>query len=340
MKAAKGSVGRALDHPDGDVRMYLLHGPDEGQSRALGERLLKGLGATRFVVAAAAVKSDPALLADEAGAMNLFGEPRAIWVEPAGDEIAEGVEALLEAPASESPVIVIAGALRKTSALLKLAEGHRSALAHASYIPEGQDAERMVAEVGRAHGLRIAPGVAARVADACGNDQAIVGQELAKLALYVGASPEAPKELDHDALDAVGADAPEGDFLRLADLALSGELAEVADELARLSPGGSEAIPVIRALQRRLLMLAPMRARVEGGERSSAVMTSLGKSLFWKDKPLLEKLLATWDARGLETVAERAGRLERQLMRADSPPPAEALGEELAAIARRAARRR
>ena len=113
----------------------------------------------------------------------------------------------------------------ETLALLKLAEGHRAALAHASYVPEGQDAERMVAEVGRAHGLRIAPGVAARVADACGNDQAIVGQELAKLALYVGASPEAPKDLDHEAVDAVGADLPEGDFLHLADLALAGEVA-------------------------------------------------------------------------------------------------------------------
>ena len=66
----------------------------------------------------------------------------------------------------------------------------------------------MVGEVGRAHGLRIAPAVAARIADACGNDQAIVGQELAKFALYVGASPESPKELDHDAVDAVGADVP------------------------------------------------------------------------------------------------------------------------------------
>ena len=45
-----------------------------------------------------------------------------IWVEPAGDEIADGVEALLEAPSVESPVVAIAGALRKTSALLKLAE--------------------------------------------------------------------------------------------------------------------------------------------------------------------------------------------------------------------------
>jgi DNA polymerase-3 subunit delta len=340
VKAAKGSIARALDHPDSEVRLYLLYGPDEGQSRALGERLLKGLGSSRFVVAAGALKSDPALLADEAGAMSLFGEPRAIWVEPAGDEVAEAVEALLEAPAPESPAILIAGALRKSSALLKLAESHRAALTFASYVPEGQDAERMVADVGRAHGLRIAPGVAARVADACGNDQAIVGQELAKLALYVGASPEAPKDLDHEAVDAVGADLPEGDFLHLADLALAGELAEVGEALARLSPAGTEAIPVIRSLQRRLLMLAPMRARVEAGERSSAVMTSLGKSLFWKDKPLLEKLLATWDARGLETVSERAGKLERQLMRGDSPPQAEALGEELVAIARRASRRR
>ena len=339
MKVARGSIGRALDQPDPAVRLYLLYGPDEGQSRALGDRLLKGLGATRFLVNAGAVRSDPALLADEAGAMSLFGEPRAIWVEPAGDEIADGIAALLEAPAAESPVVAIAGALRKTSALLKLAEGHRQALTHASYAPEGQDAERMVAEVGRAHGLRIAPGVAARIADACGNDQAIVGQELAKLALYVGASPESPKELDHDAVDAVGADMPEGDFLRLADLALSGELAKVSEELARLSSGGTEAIPVIRALQRRLLVLAPLRARVEAGERSSAVITSLGKSLFWKDKPLLEKLLVTWDARRLETVAERAGKLERQLMRGDAPPPAEALGEELTAIARAARRR-
>ena len=340
MKAAKGSIGRALDRPDPAIRLYLLHGPDEGQSRALGDRLLKGLGATRFLLAAGAVRSDPALLADEAGAMSLFGEPRAIWVEAAGDEVADAAAALLAAPATESPVIVVTGALRKSSALLKLAESSSEALACASYVPEGADAERMVSEVGRAHGLRIAAPVAARIAEACANDQAIVGQEVAKFALFLGASPESPKELDHDAVDALGADVPEGNFLRLADLALAGELAQVAGELARLSPSGSEAIPVVRSLQRRLLMLAPLRARVEAGERPGAVMASLGKSLFWKDKPVLETLLATWDARGLETVAERAGKLERQLMRPDSPPAAEALGEELTAIARRATRRR
>ena len=132
---------------------------------------------------------------------------------------------------------------------------------------------------------------------------------------------------------------PSGDSSSLRSGAV-GLAARFPKSLRGFPPAVAEAIPVIRALQRRLLVLAPMRARVEVGESSGAVMTSLGKSLFWKDKPLLEKLLTTWDARGLETVAERAGKLERSLMRGDAPPPAEALGEELSAIARRAGRRR
>ena len=339
MKASKANIGRAVDQPDPRLRFYLFHGPDEAQSRALGHRLLEGLGATKFIVAATAVKSDPATLADEAGAMSLFGGPSAIWIEPADDDIAVGLEALLEAPASESPVVAIAGALRKTSALLKLAEASSQSLAYASYVPEGQDAERMVVEVGRRFGLKIGSSVAARIAESCLNDQGLAAQELQKLAVYVDASPQSPKELDHEAVDAVGAGTSEGDFLRLADLALSGALDELADELSRLPAGGSEAIPVVRSLQRRLLMLAPARARMERGETLDGVMTSLGRSLFWKDKALVAKLLATWDAKGLSTVSDRAGRLERELMFSDAPEQP-TLGEELLAIARAARRAR
>jgi DNA polymerase-3 subunit delta len=51
-------------------------------------RLLKGLGnAEKFIVMGGAVKSDPASLADEAGAMALFGGARALWIEPEGEDI-------------------------------------------------------------------------------------------------------------------------------------------------------------------------------------------------------------------------------------------------------------
>jgi DNA polymerase-3 subunit delta len=245
---------------------------------------------------------------------------------------------LLEANAAESPVVGIAGALRKTSGLLKLAEASPLAVAFASYAPEGADAERMVADVGRRLGLKVSPPVAARLADACGNDQAIVAQELQKLALYIDASPQSPKELDHDAIDAVGADLPEGEVLHLADLALAGRVGDLAVELSNL-PTGVETIPVVRAVQRRLLQLAPARARIERGESSDSVMTSLGKSLFWKDKPMVAKMLSMWDSVRLATVAERAQKLESDLMFSPVPDQA-ALGEELIAIARAAASRR
>ena len=335
MKASKSSIGRSVDQPDPKIRFYLFLGPDEAQSRALAARLLTGLGAAKFVLAGGAVKGNEALLVDEAAALSLFGEKRLIWVEPASNDIVEAVEALLAADKDENVVAAIAGALPKSSALLKLAESSANALAFTAYVPEGDEAARMVADVGRRFGLKISPPVAARIADTCGNDQAIVAQELEKLALYVGASPHSPKELEHEAVDAVGADTSEGDFLRLADLALLGDISELGDAVTRLSAGGSEAIPAIRSLQRRLLMLAPARARIERGERVEGVMASFGKTLFWKDKPAVEKMLRTWSAADLATVADRAGELERNLMFSEMPER-DALGEELLAIARKA----
>jgi DNA polymerase-3 subunit delta len=193
-------------------------------------------------------------------------------------------------------------------------------------------------EVGRTQGLRIERGVAARVAEACANDRGIAVRELTKLALYVGASPESPKELDHGALDDVGAEMAEGDWLRLADVALTGDIGTVAGELERL-PAGAEPIPVLRALQRRILMLAPLRARVERGESPDAVLKSLGRALFFKDEPLVRKMLQTWSADALATAADRAGKLERSLVLGPAIPPAESLGEELVAVARVARRR-
>ena len=334
MKASKSSIGRSVDQPDPKIRFYLFLGQDVAQSRALAARLLEALGAAKFVLAAGDLKIAPGLLVDEAAALSLFGERRLVWIEPASNDILEAVEALLAAESIESPVVAIGGAL-KSSPLVKLAEASKSAVAFTAYVPEGEDSVRMVSELGRRVGLKISPPIAARVAEACSSDQAIVARELEKLALYVGASPHSPKELEHEAIDAVGAESGESDFLRLADLALLGEIGELAEAVSRLPPGGSEAIPAIRSLQRRLLMLAPARARVERGERLDAVMASFGKTLFWKDKSSVERMLRSWTANDIAKIAQRAGQLERSLM--FSPlPERDALAEELLGIARKA----
>lgn len=339
MKAVKASLQRTLDQPDPAVRFYLFHGPDEAGSRALAGRLLKGLGAEKFLMLGQSIKTDPAVLADEAGAISLFGGKRVLWVEPAGDEISDGVEALLGAAACESPAIAVSGMLRKTSSLLKLAETHPAALSHISYVPEGRDLERLVSELARDAGLRLAPEMAQRLASSSAGNQAIAAQELEKFALYLGASPANPKELDPETFDLLGADSAETDLMRLGDLALAGKMNELLDELGRLPHGGSEAVPILRALQRRILMLAPLRARIERGERVGDVTTSMGKALFWKDKPIVERLLASWSADRLAEAASRVSALERQIMLRPLADDA-ALGETLVTLARAAGRGR
>lgn len=339
MKLAGSAIGRAIDRPDPAVRFYLFYGPDDAGSRHLATRLLNSLGAEKFSVLAATIKSDPAVLADEASAMALFGGPRAIWIEPAGDEIADGVASLLDAGSVESPVIAIAGALRKTSGLVKLAEANGAAAAVISYIPEGREADQMVIAAGRAEGLRVESDVAARLAADCGNNQAIVAQEVAKFAIFLDAAPERRRDLTHEVVDLLGADSSEGNLMRLGDLALAGDGRELLEEIERAAIAPNEAIPVVRALQRRLLQLAPLRARVERGERVDGVLTSLGKALFWKDKPLLQRLLSNWNAERIAQAMERSAALERAAILSDEPPVA-ALGEELVTIARAAGRRR
>ena len=339
MKTAKGGLAAALDRPDPTIRFYLFHGPDDAGSRAHAERLLKAFGAEKFSMAAQAIKGDPASLADEAGAISLFGGRRAIWIEPAGDEIAEALAGLLDSPALESPVIAVAGSLRKTSALLKIAEAHELTLSHISYVPEGRDLERLVTDLGRQAGLRIMPDVAQRIAAASAGNQAIAAQELEKFALYLGATADTPRDLDPDTVDLLGADSAEADLMRLGDMAFAGRMNDLLDELSRLPHGGSEAVPILRALQRRLLMLAPLRARIERGESVDGVMASMGKALFWKDKPLLQRLLSTWSAERLAEAGARVSELERQIMLKPLPDEA-ALGETLVTLARVAVSRR
>jgi DNA polymerase-3 subunit delta len=333
VKASKGQFPAAADRPDPKTRVYLFHGADEPGSRALAGRLLKALGAEKQAFTGAALKSDPGVLAAEASAISMFGGQNLLWVEPAGEEVLAAVELVLAAPAADHPVVLIAGSLKKTSALLKMLEAHPLALAHISYVPEGRDAVQLVVELGRGQGLRIAPHIAAEVAARGGNDRAVITQELAKYALYLDAGPDSSRELDEGLLDLLGADASETDATEVGDLALSGDVAQLAAELERLEASGVEAIPTVRALQRRLVMLAGLRARIDGGQRSDQVLAAVWR----RDKLVAARALPLWTGERLAEAMERVARLERSLMLTATPDRA-ALGQELIAIARAARR--
>ncbi|QAY76880.1 DNA polymerase III subunit delta [Sphingosinicella sp. BN140058] len=340
MKAAKGQIDRALKAP-AEWRFFLLYGPDDAGSRALVRHVKAAAGADaeRIELSGAELKADPARLADEAASISLFGGARYIIVEPAGDESLAAVEALLQAPAAGNPVVLIAGALKPSSKLLKLALAEPAALAFASYAPEGQEADRLVAEMAREHGLIVRPDLARRLADACNGNRAVLAQELNKLALFVDADPAQPQPVDHDALDAIGASAEEGDLSRLVDSVSGGKPDQLGAELARLASEGIEGIPLIRAVLRRMSLLAKLRAAVETGSSVDSVMATAGKALFWKEKGSVATQVGRWRSELLAKSVSRLVEAERQA-KASGGLGAAAVDEELFAICRQAARLR
>jgi len=340
MKASKAQIDKALKVP-GATRFFLLHGPDEAGSRALAKTLGEAMGAEaeRVDLTGAELRNDPARLADEAASISMFGDKRWILVEPAGDEAVPALEALIEAAAAGNPVAVVAGALRPASKLLKLALASADALAFASYVPDGEGAGRLVLEMARGEGLIVQPDVAQRIADSCAGNRAVIGQELAKFALYADASPQAPRPIDHDAIDRLGAGSDEGDLSRLVDSAAGGDAAALEAELNRLRAEGQEGITLIRAMLRRIGLLARLRAEVEAGNSVAAVMASSGKSLFWKDKDAVGAQLARWRGDFLAKAMSRLLEAERQVKAAGGIGPL-AADEELFAICRQAARLR
>lgn len=341
MKPEEVRLRRALDSADPDIRFYLLYGPDEAGSRALSDRLAAAMGADaeRIDLTSGQLKSDPARLADEAAAISLFGGKRWIRLEPATDDALEAVQALLEAPAAGNPVAAIGGALRKDSKLVKLVAASNAALSHQSWVPEGRNAAAMVVEVGRDQGLQIRNDVASRIASACNNDRALISRELEKMALYLDAAPDRPKPLENDALDALGAAMEEGDLSRLSNAVFSGNPGEADAELARLANEGIEDIPVLRALARRALQLAQLRAQMAEGESIDRVMETAGKAIFWKEKPVIQGQLQRWTPDGLATAITRLAEAERQV-KAPGYVGGALVEEEVLAISRFAARRR
>lgn len=318
MKANANQIRTALDRPGSDVRFYLLHGPDEAGARALAAQLARALGseAERVDLEPATLRGDPARLADEAASISLFGGVRFVRVEGMGEESVDAVQALLDASQAGNPVVAIAPNVKASGKLVKLAIASPAALSFACYVPEGADAERLAEQMARELGMRLTAGIAGRLVAASGGDRAIMARELEKLALYLDAAPDRTRELDGDALDAIGADLGEGELGSAIGAVIDGKVIELAAELGRLSTGGVSPIPLLRQLVRRLMALAELRAEVDAGAGAAAVVER--HNVFFKERAATQRALRRWSSPKLAEAIDRARAGERAIMSANN----------------------
>jgi DNA polymerase-3 subunit delta len=337
VKANATQIRAAIEKPKPDTRLYLFHGPDEAGAADLAARLGKTLGpdAERVDLDMKALREQPGRLADEAASMSLFGGARFIRLLGAEEGAAEAISLLLSAERAGNPVVAIGPGLKASGKLVKAVIAAQNAYAHACYVPEGVDATRLAANVAREHGLRLLGDVPQRLAAATAGDRAILAREIEKLALYLDAAPDRPKDADSAALDEIGADLGDSDLSEAIGAVVDGRVQDIGVELARLGEGIG--VPLMRQLARRLQGMADMRIDLDRGGDMEEVLEK--HRVFFREKAATGRALRRWNSVQLARAIDRVRVAERAVMQSGSA--GEVLAEaEAVTIARQAARAR
>jgi len=288
----------ARQWPDG-LRLLLLHGYDPSASMDHATRICRGLvetdnpaGLERLT--GDQIAADPQALVAAAGSMSMFGGQTIIRVDNVTDKAAPALALLLDGPAG-NPVIAVAEGLKKSSPLLALA-GQTGVLAIESKEARPGDLSAFASEFG----LTLDREAAAALFEACTGERSLLRRELEKMALYLDASPDAPKRLDGATVAAVGAGIEPFDQNALISAVLAGRSEAAAAMVAGLPDGLG--IMVLRVLGGRLAALAEMRAAMDKGARPETVIDAARPPVFWKEKPVFVAALRRFSTAALATA--------------------------------------
>lgn len=336
MKATQKNFAATAAKAAREARIFYFCGPDESGSSDAAATVAQLLGETEKIeFSGAELRKDPARLGDEARSVSLFGDKRLIQVRCAGDEVFDSVEALVESTITGWPVLIIATGATDKSRVAKLLADRPDALVAMFYPPDVRSVAQMVRTMADGLGVRMGDDLATRIARNAALDARMARSEVEKLALYLDATPQAPRSADAQALDMIGAVNDDDGFMPLVNAALSGESNQVGPELARLREMELNPVGVLLAAERRAAQLAQLAGKL--GRRGDINALLEQERVFFRDKADVGNQLRRWRGRKLERLLAKLADLHRALM-ADNRNAELLLAHGFAEIARAAAR--
>lgn len=313
-----GEVDRFIAKAGQGIRIALIFGPDEGSVRLKGRAFADSfLGPdsdpmSRVEFEADALNGDPARLADEAYAVSMFGDRRAILIRQAGKLSKPIWQALFDNPAPEAAIILMADELARSSPLRAAAESNAQVAAIACYLPSVNEISAAIEQRCKAAGISIDHAARTALAELLGADQALSEGEIDKLILYC----QGKSVIGIEDIEQIVADSSAGTGSEPLDLAFEGQLPAIEIAAARsfrdgLSPAGLISMGLTHVqLLRRLVA-----ARTDGNIDSAIKQ----ERLHFKREARIRRQAEIWSmpalARALETLsqAQNQGRMTASL---------------------------
>lgn len=323
MKANPSSLSANAARLDPALKIILLHGPDEANSRDIARQIARQFESdtnplAQTLIPGSALRDDPAILTTAAAEMSMFGDRTLVRIDDASEDALAAVTALLADSAAGNPVLMVAIGLKKGSKLQTLVENARAGLAHQSYPAEARDAEAIVSAFAAEVGLKPARGVGRMLFDACGGDRGILRSELTKLALFIDASPASPRPLEHADIAAIGADIGDADLSDLVDAVASGRPDLADQQITRLTEANIPGITQLRSVARRFWLLLDLRAAVDAGASPQTLVDGARPPIFWREKPAVTAQITRWRIPAIRAALDRLLETERAIKRSSS----------------------
>lgn len=343
MKATQKDFKSIAPRAAREARVFFLCGPDEAGIQDAANLLVSLLPdqGERVELSGADLRKDPVRLGDEARSTSLFGAARHIWVRASGDEAHDAIATLFTGEAEPCPVVILAANATDKSRSAKLLAGRPDALVAMFYPPDFRDVVSAVRNMADGAGVKLGGDLADRIARAAAMDTRIARAEIEKLALYLDASPQAPRAADAAALEAIGARTEDDGLMPLVNAVLSGQIDRLPRELQRVRELGLNPVGLLLAIERRAAQLAQLAAKVgPRGDIGALIDAEAGaRRIFWKDKGDYNIQLRKWRGPRLGRLVDRLMQLHRALL-ANSQQAELLLAQELTEIAGFIARRK
>ncbi|MBW3099146.1 DNA polymerase III subunit delta [Pseudohoeflea coraliihabitans] len=291
----------------------LVFGPDRGLVSERAAQLAARTGIDLkddFAVVrleASEISADPARLLDEMQAISLFGGDRLVWLKNAGNDrsIVDAFNALAQSDLGTTKLIAEAGDLKKTGGLRKAVAAARNMVAIPCYSDDAAAVQALIDEELGAAGLSVSGEARQRLTTLLGGDRLASRKELQKLALYCHGTEMVS---DDDVFAAMG-DVAALSVDDAVDAVLAGEIGRLDMALDRIEKSKIAVFLALRGTIQQLTLMDLMRGEMETeGRPLSAVMSSRGRAVHFKRKPIFERALRNWTSHSLRSELVRLNR--------------------------------
>ncbi len=290
--------------------VFVIYGPDRGlvSERAKELAALSGVDlADDFSLVrldAGDLSSQPGRIIEEMQSLGLFGGSRLVWVKGAMNEkpLIDALQLLTAEPPAESMLIVEAGDLKKGTGTRKIADASPVIGSIACYADDARALNGLIdSELGPS-GLRLTPDAREALLSSLGGDRLASRNEIRKLALYCKGQ-EVIEE--HHVREIIG-DASAISADEAVDAVLSGDRNQFLHAAEKIAQSKTPIFLVLQGCLRQFQLLDQMRAEMEEKRLQPAqVMQTLGRSIHFKRKPILERALRTWTGQALAREMNR-----------------------------------